>query len=722
MTTVKSERTKILEKAYVESKGYENVNHFEKDLHHFALHTYKDLPQWACIAYATRDALIQQDVYITPLDRIIGRIYLNHIEQVEEVAPVLDCHSAPFERARKEYPYYDEMCALHFINPGSWKGHITWLWSRILKYGVSGMTQKVQALLEKAQDEKAEQCYRGVLIVLEAITIWNQKHVVKLYEMGMIEQAKRCERVPQYPATSFCDAVQAYNMQQIMVLSENPYGGNSPGRLDYYLWEYLKTDLEKGEIDLQTAREWVDELFLRFDETVYLKDGFGITLSIGGTNQKGESAVNPLTYIMIESVMDLNITHPLVYPRIPKNPPKEYLALCAKYMMEGDNRAQILGDEAIIKAMQNSGVTYEDAIDYACGGCMEIAPQGRSTDYLFNGWHNIPKMLELAITGGECLKTHEQVPFWQGGGLQNFDTFDAFYDYFIGEVKRYIHIFFHVQDDFGAEAAKARPAFLLSSMLMDCLEKGRVMHDGGGRYNNYGSTPIGLPNVADSLFAIKKAIYDDKICDVNTLLHALKTNFKEDEMLRLRLQKLPKYGQQNKEADEMANRLMTSVCNVYASVQTRFGGTALAMVLTFTFGPPAAKMLGASADGSYAGKMIAHGITPQSSSMTKGLTTAICSNLTMPMELFTGAASTMWDFDANWATQDMMEAIMKTFIQGGGHIFQGNTTDVEELLEAQKHPENAGHIIVRVGGYSARFTQLTEELQEDIIQRYRHSS
>lgn len=145
------------------------------------------------------------------------------------------------------------------------------------------------------------------------------------------------------------------------------------------------------------------------------------------------------------------------------------------------------------------------------------------------------------------------------------------------------------------------------------------------------------------------------------------------------------------------------------------------MVLTFTYGPQAAAMLGAGADGSHRGKMVAHGLTPQSSSMTKGITAAIGSNLRMPMDLFTGGASTMWDFDPSWISEELLLAILKTFLQGGGQIFQGNTTDVRELIQAQKNPEEYGHLIVRVGGFSARFTSLDKKLQDDIITRYRHA-
>ena len=145
-------------------------------------------------------------------------------------------------------------------------------------------------------------------------------------------------------------------------------------------------------------------------------------------------------------------------------------------------------------------------------------------------------------------------------------------------------------------------------------------------------------------------------------------------------------------------------------------------MLTFVYAPRAASILGATADGSSAGKLIAHGLTPQSSSMTEGITAAINSVGCVPFEKYAGGASTMWDFDSSWATVPVIEAIIRTFIEKGGQIFQGNTTPLEELLDAQQHPEEHAQLIVRVGGYSARFVTLSPELQADIIGRMRHGA
>lgn len=694
--------------------------HFMYDYHQAILGVYAHLPKWEKLARAMHYAIVNQEVYIESDDRLIGRVYHLNQKPVEVYAAEADYMTGPMNKVLQRFEGYDEMGDYQLFSKWAGSGHIAWLWDRILKLGVSGMRQMYSDALEGAKDKKAAEFYGGVLILLDAMTQWNNKHIMRLEEMGMMEMAELCKRVPEYPATTFHEAVQAYFMQHIIVMSENPFGGNSPGRMDYYLWPYLERELEAGTCTLERARELIDELFLRLDERIHTADGWGETITLGGTHPDGTSAINPLSYIMVESIMDLNITHPLVYIRLPEKAPEAFVALCANYLKNGNNRAQVLGDQGIVKALVQADVPYKDAIEYVCGGCMEVSPMGMSSDYIFNGFHNIPKFVELAITGGKCLKTGKQLESVRFKGLVHYKDFDSFYKDFEEEFQRIFHIFFKTQDIFSEEAEVSRPSYLLSSMIDDCLSRGRNMHGGGARYHTYGSAPIGIPNAADALFAVKKAVFEEGFCSAEELIHILEANFDGYEALRLRLKALPKYGEQNEEADEMARRLILSVHQVYNSYSNRWGGSATPVVLTFVWAPVVGGILGASADGNYAGKPVAHGLTPQSCAMTKGITTAIGSVLAMPMEVFGGGASTMWDFDPSWANEALLGQILKTFIEGGGQIFQGNVVDVNELIEAQKRPDDYRHLIVRVGGYSARFVTLDQAVQEDIILRYRH--
>jgi L-fucose isomerase-like protein len=132
------------------------------------------------------------------------------------------------------------------------------------------------------------------------------------------------------------------------------------------------------------------------------------------------------------------------------------------------------------------------------------------------------------------------------------------------------------------------------------------------------------------------------------------------------------------------------------------------VLLTFIWAPEAGRLLGATPDGRKTGVPVAHSVTPQSSSMTKGITAAINSCTSLPFELFSGGASAMWDLDPSIVSHEIVESLFTTFFEQGGHIFQGNVTDVEALIRAQSEPEKYPHLIVRVGGYSSRFETKAE--------------
>jgi len=688
--------------------------------HAAARERFSALPQWEKTARAMAYAISQIPVIVCPEDRLGGRIYHKKSASYQK-EPSLDWQGIAKEMILREEPAFDILFQHQLVGHCS-PGHVGWHWERLLENGVSALEQRIKELLAAPKDEEAAQFYKGVLLELDAMLELSDRYADAYEAIGNTRLAEMMRKVPRFGAESFEEAVQAFYFQHLVVMAENPHGGNSPGRLDYFLWPYLEKDLAEGKCTLEDAKELVDELFLRIDERIHASDGWVETLVLGGTTPDGGSAVNELTYIMAESMIDLNITHPISYIRIPeKGADARFLELCSRFMLKGHNRAQLLSDKAIIAAMLKSGKPYEDAVDYMCGGCMEISPQGRSSDFLYAGWINCMKMLELTLTGGKCLITGEQVAgFRATEGLSAYPDFESLYTAFIKEARRLIHLYLRFVDCNSQACETARPSYLQSALIDDCLARGRTMHQGGARYHDYGATPMALPNVADALIAVKEAIFEQKLCTAEELLCALADDFAGHEELQARLRALPKYGEDDAAADAVAARVAGDFADIFLSYKTRHGGTGLPIILTFVFGAQAGGVLGATPDGRKAKSTVAQGLTPYSSSMRKGLTAAINSCLRLPFEKMAGGASTMWDFDSAWVSEELMNAVITTFTEGGGQIFQGNTTPVEDLLKAREHPEDYEHLIVRVGGFSARFVHLDPSIQAEIISRHRH--
>ena len=721
MSEKRSERMQGLYERWSERVKNPPESDFLVHLHGAALGKYASLPLGERIARSTADAIVAQPVYIDPTDRIIGRNYFQRVTKPEAQDEEFDAFTEPRSLANEKiYEGYDELFANQLVTRGT-PGHVAWNWNFILKHGTEGMRERcLRGLARKSDDAVAVEFYNGVLIMLDSLDAWNERHVQELERLGMSEQAEICRRVPKYPARSFYEAVQSYFMQHLVVVREEPHGGNSPGRLDYYLWPYLEADLARGDITEEEAQELVEELFLRIDERIHSGDGWGETVVVGGSHPNGTSAVNPLTYIMIRAFMKYDITHPYFYVRIPKNPPAQLLDLCAHYVMCGGNRAQLVNDASVMAALVKNGVSEEDAADYFCGGCMEVGIQGRTGDFLYCGYHNIAKLLELCMTGGYSLSDHKMLTYFRSKPLAECSTYEEFYESYIKKAEEVFTYNFRFMDFFSEYSEKRRPEYLMCSMIDDCMTKGRNMHAGGARYYDYGASFISIANVADSLTAIKRAVFDDKICSAAELVEALDKNFEGYEELRRTLTSLPKYGQENAEADGIARRLATDLSRIYSSYVNRHGGSGKPVILTFIYAPEAGAKLGASADGRLAGRPIAHGVTPQGASMTKGITAAMNSCACLPFELFSGGASTMWDLDSSFANEEIVRALFTAFFDMGGQFFQGNVTDVEALVKAQSSPEDYYNLIVRVGGYSARFVRLSPSLQNEIIGRLRH--
>ncbi len=708
----------------------------EINLTHAFFELYADLPYWERYARSVAWALEAEEVRLFPDEALVGMLY--QMPRPRTDVPGTDAPAAaraaaalwefwaPWTRTRQRQEAEIEP----YLRVGGAPGHIGWRWDRILQLGIAGHMADLQARLETARDDKARQLYQGALILWEAALRWNDRHVTALRaaangasgaERDRLQAlAALCERVPRDPARSFHEAVQSHYMQHLAMMIESPYGGNGPGRLDYFLWPYLERDLAAGRTTLEQAKALIDELFLRYHERLHHGDGWVEAVMVGGSHPDGRSSVNPLSHIVIESIGSLNITHPSVYARVRPDDPADYVDLNVRYLLHGGNRAQVYNEDACLGALTRSGVSVEDATMFMAGGCMEISAQGTNSDSNFSCTHNVAKTLELVLNGGADLRDGQQV-IAARPDLTAYATFEALFAAFEDELEREYAVMTRALDIASESYAEVRPCYMLSSLILDCLQRGREQQDGGARYHYYGFAPLGITAAADALTAIRIAVYEQGFVSADELLAALRADYVGYQPLRERLSRLPKYGIEDPSADGMCNRVLNSVCRIATAQRNRWGGQLRPMVFNFVWTPAASAQLGARADGSRAGEMIGQGMTPHSAAMTNGITAALNSCTGLDYACVSGGATTMWDMDADWINADLLKALLLAFLQGGGMIFQGNMTSVRQLEDAYAHPERYPNLIVRVGGFSARFATLDRAVQKEILERRRHS-
>ena len=505
----------------------------------------------------------------------------------------------------------------------------------------------------------------------------------------------------------------------MMLMYENPYGGNGPGRLDYFLWPYLERDLAEGRTALAEAKELVDELLIRLHERIQPHDGWVEAVTVGGSHPDGTSSINPLSHLIIESIGALDQTHPSVYTRLAPDDPGDFVDLNVRYLLHGRNRAQIYNESALLGAVTHSGVPFEDATMFMAGGCMEVSVQGKACDLNWTRTYHAAKTLELILNGGVDLLTGER-RIAHSRALPDYAHFEDLYAATVAEVTRHLAEMARSLDAASESYAAWRPCYLLSSLVDRCLERGREQQDGGACYHDYGFAFLGVSSAADALNAIRRAVFAEAWVSAAELLDGLRANYEGHEALRARLHRIPRYGAGDAEADALTSRLLGDLCRVATRTPTRFGGHLKPMFFNFVWTPEASRVLGARADGLRAGERIGHGMTPQQAAMTQGITAAMNSCVALDFTPVAGGATTMWDVDPQWATPAIMKALLQRFLDGGGMIFQGNATSVAELEEARAHPERHPALMVRVGGFSARFVALDPAVQDEIITRHRH--
>jgi formate C-acetyltransferase len=680
-------------------------------------------------------ALTHEAIYIHPHTRIAGQIYQRcagaGCPEIHGGDPRWQEYSVNAQAKRLVAERLPENAAYaKFFGDGASPGHVGWDWGMLLDMGAQGLAAQYASAEKKTADPKAKEFYRCVQIALGALIEWAELHVKALEASAAAESeptrktelsqmAEICGRVPRLPAQSFREAVQSFWLQYLAVMFENPFGGNGPGRMDYFLWPYLERDLKAGRTTTEEAAELLLELFIKLHERIAPHDGWVEAIVVGGRNPDGRSAVNPLSHLILEVALALRQTHPSVYVRLHDDAPDDFIDLTVKYLLKGQNRAQIYGDDAVIRALSADGVPAEDARHWCAGGCMEVGMQGMSGDLLFAFAHNAPRTLELVLNGGRLLQTGEKA-IQHGATLADYHSFDELLRDFEQEFARELRILMRRLDIFLECYARYRPSFLLSSRVHECLERGRNINDGGARYPHYGGSAVGIPNVGDSLYAIKRAVFQDKHVTGQELLRALQTNFKGCEGLRTYLLNLPKYGSENAEADAMTDRVLRIFDNTIKAHRNPHGGHCRPIILGFTWVVSYGAQVGATPDGRLAGQPLAQSLSPQSGAAAKGLTAAINSATSLSLGEVSGGASMMWDLDVNWATLEVVRPVMLTFFQKGGQIFQGNIIDVGILREAQKNPERYRDLMVRVGGFSARFVSLSQQTQEEIITRVKY--
>lgn len=620
------------------------------------------------------------------------------------------------------------------------QGHICPNVKEWLELGPAGVIAKAEKNLVGANASQQE-FYRCVILVMQGVRKFMQRYADLLeekadsypkYTASMRELAKICQNLQNRPAQSFHEALQSTWFLFVVLHMESNASSFSPGRLDQILYPYYQKDLAEKKMDDDQALEMIECLWLKFNEIVYLRNknsakyfaGFpiGFNVAVGGQDENGNDASNALSHLLIQAQEDIGLPQPNLSVRLFEHTDQALLTHAVKCVSKGSGMPQFFNDKAIVSPLMDLGISKQDALNYAIVGCVELTTHGNNLGWSDAAMFNMNKVLELTLNHGKCLLTGKQM----GPDLGSLSTYASFsdleaayqkmMDYFIEKM---------IPCCEGVEKAHidCLPTPFLSAVIDDCMDKGMDVTAGGAHYNLSGIQMIQVANLADSLAAIKELVYDKKKVDASHLEKALQNNFVGDEVLRqMLLHRVPKYGNDVAWVDELGAKWALYFREQLRKYKNYRNGPYHTGMYTVSAHVPMGQNVGASADGRFAQDPLADGgLSAVYGRDIQGPTAVLKSVSKMDNSCTTNGGllnmKFLPDFFKTEAGITKFCNFLRAFVDLEVPHIQFNVVSKENLLDAQKHPDQYRSLTVRVAGYTAYFTELAGDLQNEIIAR-----
>ena len=681
--------------------------------------------------------------------------------QLRDIAPFWENNNL---RARGEALLPDEVSVFMETGVFGMEGklnagdaHLAINHERLLREGLKGYearTRAAKAALDLTDPDSIDKYvfYKAVLIVIDAVRRFALRYSALAARKAEAEadparktelerMSAICARVPYEPASSFREAVQTVWFSQVILQIESNGHSLSFGRFDQYLYPYYQADVDAGEITRDEALELLTNLWIK-TLTVQKVRSQAHTLSsagspmyqnvtIGGQTTDGRDAVNELSFLVLQSVAQTRLTQPNLTVRYHKDIDKKFLDECIEVMRLGFGMPAFNNDEVIIPSFINWGVAEKDAYNYSAIGCVETAVPGK-WGYRCTGmsYLNFPRLLLVAMNDGVDLTTGRR--FTKGYGrfteMGSYDELLAAWDKTIREMTRYSVI---VENAIDKASERDVPDVLCSALTDDCIARGKTIKEGGSVYDFISGLQVGIANMADSLAAIKKLVFEEGKVTQRELWDAILDDFSSPEAQRIQRMLAtgaPKYGNDDDYVDELVVEAYEPyIDEIRKYPNTRHGRGPIGGIRyagTSSISANVGQGMGtmATPDGRHAHEPLAEGCSPAHNADRQGPTAVFKSVSKLPTEKITGGVllnqkmtPTMLERKEN---RQKLEMMLGTFFNRlHGYHVQYNIVSRDTLIDAQVHPEAHKDLIVRVAGYSAFFNVLSRATQDDIIGR-----
>ena len=657
---------------------------------------------WRARLVAAR--LAAMPVEIASGERIVGRPRFR--DPAEDERPALDAARAILAAVP---PF-----------PGGDAGHLHPDTEKLFRLGVRGLLDEIAAW-KRATDGDVERAvfYDACSLALEGMSGYINRVADACAALAEQDAAHRghwaemaaiCRHVATEPPRTFHEAIELLFLTLVALWQGEGHYLTSPGRLDRTLRPFYEADLAAGRITPQAAFELIVTLFIQVNRI--MSTGLALAVMVGGRDAAGNDVTNDLTYLCMAARVVTGLGYPTVGLCWHRAAPPELTDFAVQMLAYGRGDPAFFNDELIVEGLHDHGVAPEDAPDYMNSTCVEIKPVGASNIWVTAPYFNVPQALldemNAVATGAQPAPV-------------TFEELEA-----------------RVRTNLTAKVAAAaaqldqvwrdratRGCFPLASCLTDdCLARGLDFDRGGARYNWVENSFVGLANLADSLVAVRRLVYQERSLTLAEFAAILAEDYQGHELLRQRIaNKLPKYGNDIDEADEVARR---------------WAGYLIEMTEAQTIGPHRyvpgffcwimhermGSQTGATPDGRRAFWPLADGAGAAQGRERCGPTASVLSTTKWShREALGGLVHNAKFSQALFKTESdraALRRLIETYLLAGGFEMQVNVVSRDTLLAAREHPEQYRDLLVRVAGYSDYFTKLSPKMQEEVIARTEH--
>ncbi|HAG17089.1 MAG TPA: formate C-acetyltransferase/glycerol dehydratase family glycyl radical enzyme [Bacteroidales bacterium] len=631
-------------------------------------------------------------------------------------------------------------------------GH-TVLGDVIYRQGFKDLRKKIKEsirTLHFSNDEHAEAKkneLEAMLISLDAVSNFAKRHVERLKVLfqnetdskrknELTEMIRISQNVPENKPKTLWEALQYYwYVHQGVITELNPWDSFNPGRLDQHLFPFYRNDILSQQKSKAEIIELLQAFWIKFNNHpsppkmgVTAKESNTYTdfalINLGGLKVDGSDAVNEMTYLLLDVIEEMRILQPSSMVQLSKKNPDKFIRRALDIVKTGFGQPSIFNADAIIQELLNQGKTLTDARNGGASGCVETGAFGTEA-YILTGYFNLAKILEITLYNGHDPLNNKFIGI-ESGRIENFQSFEDFLKAFEKQLNHFISIKIDGNNLIDKIYASELPAPFLSVFIDDCIANGKDYNAGGARYNTSYIQGVGLGSLTDSLSALKFHVFEKQNISLARFVEILAQNFSGHKDFRQQLiEETPKYGNDDDFADSIAKEVFELYHKSVDGKPTAKGGVFRINLLPTTSHVYFGSKIGALPDGRKAGKPLSEGISPVQGADRLG-PTAVLKSASKIDHLRTGGTLLNQKFApqimANETGQEQVKNLIRTYFSLNGHHIQFNVVNAETLRKAQIEPGNYRDLIVRVAGYSDYFTELTEELQEEIIKRTEHQN